>query len=94
MSASKFSSADLSKIWRACLQSEILGRVDEVYISRQLGIAIQDARSIVKDMIEIGFYDPLTRHMDFSKLPQMQWSAPMTGDELGALIDRMVAGSI
>lgn len=84
MSASKFSEAEISMLWKGSLQSGLLGRVDEAELSECLGIPIEQASSIVTTLIEIGAYDPMTRRMDTSKLPQMTWSAPMTGEEFDA----------
>ena len=84
MSASKVSAEEVRMLWKVSLQSDLLGRVDEVELSEHLGIPTEQASSIVKTLIEIGFYDPVTRRMDSSKLPQMTWSAPMTGEEFDA----------
>jgi hypothetical protein len=89
MSASKFSEAEISMLWWAGLQSGLLGRVEAAELSKLLAIPIQRARSIVNNVIEIGFYEPMTRRMDSSKLPAMKWSAPMTGEELSAHIEKI-----
>ena len=93
MSASKFSEAEISMLWKVSLQSGLSGRVDEAELSECLGIPIGQALSIVNTLIEIGFYDPLTPRMATSKLPPMKWSAPMTGDELIAHIKRICENS-
>lgn len=89
MSTSKFSEAEISMLWLAGLQSGLLGRVDAAELSKVLDIPIQRARSIVNNLIEIGFFEPTTRRMDSSKLPAMRWSAPMTGEEFDAYIDEI-----
>jgi transcription initiation factor IIE alpha subunit len=73
LSASKFSDAEVGMLWNVSIQSGLLGRVDEAELSRLLGISVRRVRAVVRDLIEIGFYDPNTRRMDVSKLPTMKW---------------------
>lgn len=47
----------------------------------------------MKDLVELDVYDPMTQRMDLSKLPKMQWSAPMTGEELDVKIRKLCEAS-
>ena len=85
MSASRFSNAEVGKLWGAALQSGLLGRVDATLISEHRGIPIDQAHLIVRDLIEISFYDPVTRRMDPSKLPPMKWTC-YTPEEFEAFL--------
>lgn len=38
-------------------------------------------------LIRIGFYDPMTGLKDWSALPEMEWSGPMSAEEMKALVE-------
>jgi transcription initiation factor IIE alpha subunit len=92
VSASKFSDAEVSMLWKVGLQSGLLGRVDEAELSKRLGVPLQRTRAIVRALIEIGFYDPKTQRMDVSKLPPMKWRE-FTSEEFDAHMRKICGDS-
>lgn len=93
MSASKFSAAEVGTLWEAAIYCGVLGRVRDKELSKRLGISVEKTRSIVKTLIEIGFYEPMWRRMDFSKLPEIEWSGPYTAEELIAKLESHLGNS-
>ncbi len=91
MSATKLSPQKLDLLWKVSLQSGLIGRLDEAELSAHLGIPDNEVRQIVMDLVELGVYKPTTGQWDISVLPKMQWSKPMTGEELDAHIQRLGA---
>lgn len=63
-------------------------------LSECLAIPIEQAKWILTSMTEIGAYNPVTRHMDTSRLPEMRWSEPMTSHELTALVRELNGGTL
>lgn len=83
---------DIGMIWEVGIQSELLGGIDVMQLSERLGLPREETRAIVDTLIQIGFYDPTTGRKDWSALPEMEWSGPMSAEEMDCARGNVVPG--